>query len=345
MLGVLIFMASSSRRMSYAVPLMAVVEVFVFARSTRTTFDLSATRSPKLKAFLEQRPGDYRIFYEREPNIAMWLGKQDVWGYAPLTLKRYAEFMAFTQGQYPDGATQYINFSRFHPLHAMLRWRYAFVAGKDEDRVLTAKTALPRLELVQEYRLISGRDEILHAMASPSFDPEQQVILETEPSPVPAPFAEKGTVTLVASSAGRLTIVADLPHPAILLITDAYSNGWRARPLKGSEQRVYKVLPANYVLQAIPLSQGHHRIRLEYLPEGVQAGMWISIVATVGVVFATGHHARKNWFRRGNHFEPNERWCCSRNARARFWWACESRGLSWVASKKCSMASANLPWR
>jgi hypothetical protein len=295
MLGVLIFMASSSRRMGYAVPLMAVVEVFVFARSTRTTFDLSATRSPKLKAFLEQRPGDYRIFYERQPNIAVWLGKQDVWGYGPLTLKRYTEFMAFTQGQDPEGVTQYINFSRFHPLHAILRWRYAFVAGKDEDHVLTAKTVLPRLELVQAYRVISGRDEILHAMGSPSFDPEQEVILETEPRPAPTPSAKKGIVTLVDSSAGRLTIVADLPHPAILLITDAYSNGWRARPLKGSEQHVYDILPANYALLAIPLSQGRHSILLEYIPTGFREGMWISLTSLVALVFVAGRDA---WMRR-----------------------------------------------
>ena len=297
-LSVLVIAASASRRIVYAVALMAIVEVFVFARATRTTFDLSATHSPKLKTFLDQRPGDYRIFYERQPNIAMWLGKEDVWGYAPLALKRYAEFMAFTQGQSLEGVTQYIDFSRFHPLHAMLRWRYAFVADKDKDRILKAKTVLPRLELVQQYRVISGRDEILQAMASPSFDPEQQVILETEPKPAPMPSAEKGTATLVDSSAGQLTIEADLPHPAILLITDAYSNGWHARPLTGSVQQVYKVLPANYVLRAIPLSRGRHRIHLEYTPPGVREGIWISIVSMVALVFVTGQYVWKKRFRR-----------------------------------------------
>jgi hypothetical protein len=180
----------------------------------------------------------------------------------------------------------------------MLRWRYAFVAGKDEDRVLTARTVLPRLELVQAYRVISGRDEILQAMTSPSFDPEQQVILETEPRPAPTLFAEKGTATLVDSSAGRLTIEADLPHPAVLLITDVYSNGWRARSLKGSVQQVYKVLPANYVLRAIPLSQGRHRIQLEYAPPGLREGMWMSIVSMVALVFVAGQYVWKKWFRR-----------------------------------------------
>jgi hypothetical protein len=291
--GLMLF-AGASRWVVYVVALMAIAEIFVFGRTSLATFDLAYTEAPKLKAFLDQRPGDYRIFYQRIPNIAMWLGKEDVWGYAPLTLKRYTEFMAFTQGQSPEGADQYVEFSRFHPLYSMLRWRYAFLANKDGDRVLTGNAVMPHLQLLQEYRVMSGRNQILQAMDSPSFDPRQQVILETEPNPAPQTFAEKGTVTLVDSSANQLTVEADLPHPAILLIADAYSDGWRARPLDGSVQRAYGVLPANYVLRAIPLSQGHHHILLEYAPIGFRVGTWISVTSLAGFVFATALCVRKS---------------------------------------------------
>ncbi len=293
-LGGLLLFAGASRWVVYATALMAIAEVFVFGRTSLATFDSSFVESPKLKAFLDQRPGDYRIFYQRIPNIAMWLGKEDVWGYAPLTLKRYTEFMAFTQGQPPEGADQYVEFSRFHPLYTMLRWRYAFLANKNGDRVLTGNAVMPRLQLLQQYRVMSGRDEILQAMDSPSFDPAQQVILETEPHPAPQSSAEKGTVTLIDSSANQLTVEADLPHPAILLITDAYSTGWRARPLDGSAQHAYDVLPANYVLRAIPLSQGHHHIRIEYAPIGFRVGTWISILSLAGFLVATALHVRRS---------------------------------------------------
>ena len=260
--------------------------------------------------------------------------KEDVWGYAPLTLKRYTEFMAFTQGQPPEGADQYVEFSRFHPLYAMLRWRYAFLANKDGDRVLTGNAVMPQLQLIQEYRAISGRDEILQAMDSPSFDPRQQVILETEPNLVPQPSTEKGTVTLIDSSANQLTVEADLPHPAILLITDAYSNGWRARPLDGSAQPTYDVLPANYVLRAIPLLQGHHHIRIEYRrsgfgwERGYPSCLWpASLVATALCV-------RRSRLQPRSVLIP-DRCRCSRNAMARLCWASASSGLRRVASKKC----------
>ncbi len=291
----LVFLSGVSRKIVYVIGLAAIVEIFVFARSSRGTFDLSSTQSSTLKSFLDQRPGDYRILYQRTPNIAMGLGKEDVWGYAPLALKRYAEFMAFTQGQSPDDATQYLDFTQLHPLHAILRLRYAFVPGTNSDRILTAKSVMPHLQLIQEYHVIHGRDAIFQAMTSPTFDPQEQVILETDPTPVPMAFTEKGTASIIDSSAGELTVEADLPHPAILLITDAYSNGWRARPLEGSTQRTYKVLPADYTLQAVPLSAGHHHIQLEYLPTAYQMGKWISLVSIVGFLLGTGYFARKSY--------------------------------------------------
>ena len=288
----LVVLTASSRKAIYAVAVMAIAEVFLFARASIATFDVSATESPGLKAFLDKRPGDYRIYYERAPNMAIWLRKGDVWGYGQLMLKRYAEFTAFTQGQNPDDAGQDIELSHFHPLDALLRWRYAFLAGKDGDRIITANSAMPRLQLLQEYQVLSGRDEIFQAMASSSFDPRLRVILETAPSPAPEPFTDKGTATVIDSSAGELTVEADLPHPAILLITDAYSDGWRARPLAGSVQNEYQVLPADYVLRAIPLSQGHHRIRLEYSPLAFRVGAWISLVSIIGFICAVVYWAR-----------------------------------------------------
>jgi hypothetical protein len=296
-LGGLVFFVRTSRWLVYAVALAAIAEIFIFARSSLSTFDPALTGALKLKAFLDAHPGDYRIFYQPNPNVAIWLNKEDVWGSAPLVTKRYTEFMAFTQGRPVEGVNQYVPFSRFHPLYAILRWRYVFPPDENADPLLAGKIILPRLQLVQQYRTISDRDEILRAMDSPSFDPRGWVILESEPNPAPRPFAEIGTVRLLDQSANQLTVEADLPHPAILLITDAYSNGWRARPLDGSAQRRYDLLPADYVLRAIPLSEGHHHILIEYAPLGFRIGVWVSALSlfaflVVIVLCARNRHPR-----------------------------------------------------
>ena len=72
----------------------------------------------------------------------MLTGRYDVWGYDPGVLRRYAEFMTFTQGGDPDHAGEYLRFLlpapgggapklRLHRLYAMLRLRYVFVPEKD----------------------------------------------------------------------------------------------------------------------------------------------------------------------------------------------------------------------
>ena len=157
---------------------------------------------------------------------------------------------------------------------------------------------------MQQYRVLKGRDEIFDAMASRSFDPQQQVILETEPDPAPQPSADKGTVTLLDSSANQLTVEANLPRPTILLITDAYSTGWRARPLADSVQQTYQILPANYVLRAIPLSQGHHRILIEYSPLGFRVGTWITVITLAGLVVASAFCIRRCRLRRESVLVP-----------------------------------------
>jgi hypothetical protein len=281
LLAGLLFGAGFWRPTIYLIALLALAEMVVFGRQSRATFDLASIQSEPMKAFLQKYPGEYRFLCIRNPNLAMWLQKEDIWGYAPLALKRYAEFMAFTQGQSPEEATQYVHFSRPHPLYTMLRCRFIFFPATVGDRVLQAVPVMLHLQLIQSYRVISGRDAILQAMNTPSFDPRTEVILEGEPSPSPVRSTETGLARIVDSSCNQLTIEADLPQPAILLVTDAYSNGWRARPLSGSVQQEYRVMPADYILRAIPLAGGHHHFRLEYRPTAFQLGTWISTVSGI----------------------------------------------------------------
>jgi len=281
----LFFVARRSPQFLPALVVVAVVELFIFARSSLATFDLAAADTPGLKTFLAEHPGDYRILNQTGPNVALSLPANDLWGYDPGVLLRYAEFMAFTQGMNPDEVTQYIPFRRMHRLYSMLRCRFAFVPGKKGAvRRLEFNDVLPRLLLVQRYRVMGGRNEMFTAMDQPSFNPREEVLLENVPTPAPTPTKEQGTVKLVDSSTDRLTIEADLPSPAILLITDTYANGWRARALPESSQQQYQVTPANYCLRAIPLAAGHHRIRVEYTPVAFRIGVCVSIISLLAFV-------------------------------------------------------------
>jgi len=282
LLSLLLFLSRITHKMVHVIALLAIVEIFIFGRASLATFNLSSIRDSKIEKMLAAHSGDYRIFNPLNPNTAMSVGMNDIWGYDSVVLTRYAEFMTLTQGYPPDEATQYVRFSRLHRLYEMLRCRFAFIPEGGRIGIIDNKNLMPRLQLIQDYVVIQDRDQIFDMMEDASFDPRKKVILEIQPVPEPVMSGKKGIATVVDSSTNHLTIEANLPNPAILLITDAYSNGWRAMTLPGSSQKRYDVMPANYILRAIPLSKGYHRIRVEYLPLAFQIGKWISVVAVAG---------------------------------------------------------------
>lgn len=276
---------------------LAVVEVFCFARLLNPSFNLPEyfvkTGAKAVQEFLDAHPGDYRVLLLADPNAAMMIGAQNIWGYGSTPLKRYVEFIGFTQGVDPDTADQYVMFRSLHPLYAMLRCKYAFVPSQDGMQVIEGKEQLPRVSLVPEARIVKGRDNVFAAMSEPSFDLKQTVILEEAPNPPPSNSgASPGEAEVVDSGMNFLDIEAEVASPAILLVTDIFTSGWKARPLQGSGQEHYDVMRANYILQAIPLAAGRHRIRLEYSPPGLPAGIAVSLAAGFVWIAVAIWHAR-----------------------------------------------------
>jgi hypothetical protein len=292
-LGLVLALTARYPKLIALVVVLGVAELFVFARKSRDTCELALAVPPQLSQPLAEAPGDYRILNLVSPNAAMSLGAREIWGYDPGVLRRYAEFMAFTQEINPDDVTQYIPFSHDHALYGMLRRRFMFVPGSNGRVTIYDNTNVaPRMQLLQNFRVIPQRNEMFAAMTNAAFNPLHELYLESPPderrgwrveagnwSAEQPPGAGAGTVRVVEDSTDYASLEADLPSPAILLITDAYSAGWRARVLPGSSQLDYQVMPANYSLRAIPLAAGHHRLRMEYRPRSFVWGKWVSLVS------------------------------------------------------------------
>src|SRR6185312_2814420 len=101
-----------------------------------------------------------------------------------------------------------------------------------------------------------------------------------------------GSARIVAETPDSLTIEADAASPALLLITDPYSRDWRAVALAGSAQARYDLLPADYILRAVPLAAGRHRLRIEYAPPSFRIGLILSVLAGLGWLGAAWMAAR-----------------------------------------------------
>ncbi|MEY2538721.1 MAG: hypothetical protein QOG67_2461 [Verrucomicrobiota bacterium] len=299
LLGIILIFGNRNSHVILAGVALGVAEMFAFACSTRATFDSATIVNAEKKRFLDAHPGDYRIIDVTNPNTAMIIGAQDLWGYDATVVRRYAEFMTWTQGGDPDNAMSYVKFVQFDPLFAMLRERYVLAQHGSELETAEADVSpMPHLQLISKYRLLQNRDAIFEALHAATFDPTREVLLESEPQPKPIAGENNGNAEIIAASTDSLTIEASVDRPSILLITDAYAQSWRAVSLAESAQSNYQLLPANYILRAVPLSAGHHRLRVEYVLVSFVVGKWVSIVSAATFLVALGfcrkHHFRFN---------------------------------------------------
>ncbi len=289
-LAAAVSLAFWTRRQPHAVFLLAALavgEVFAFARLQRATFDSTQVVIPELRRFLAEHPGDYRILNLWNPNIAMSMPALELWGYDPGVTRRYAEFMEWSAGGDPDLATNYVTFRQLNPLLSMLRLQYVVVV---ENSVMTihpgAVPPLRRLELVGSHQVHAQRDEVFRAMGNASFDPRNEVILEREPDPMPVRAATQGSARVVRDGTDFVEIEAQVASPSILLVTDAWTPGWQAKPLPGSSQTRYEIMPANYMLRGVALDRGKHSLRLEYAPAAFPLGAAVSALAWGGWLLA-----------------------------------------------------------
>jgi hypothetical protein len=273
-------------RAVYAVAAVAIIDVFLVARTFNVSGPISQGYPAEWRQAQERLKADERVLTNHLPlaNRAMIRGADDVYGYDPLVLRRYAEFLAFTQGTDPARAEMTPTITRASPLFSMLRCRF-LLARPQAPVVVEFANPLPHVLLVARSRVLPQRDRQFAAMADPSFNPREQVVLETPADPTPVPADDPGTAGVVRQTADELEIRASVKSPAILLITDAYAPGWTARSLDDvAAQPDYEVLPANYTLRAIPLAAGNHHLVVRYRPPGLVAGLALSVVSTGALI-------------------------------------------------------------
>lgn len=255
-------------------------ELLIFARSTVITFPLADFTYAPLADYFRKNPGDYRTLNLINADSSMLLRKENIWGYDPGVLKRYAQLLFVSQGLDPAQAGQYLPFRSPHPLLSMLRCQVALVpnsAGQVDLKPFG--DAFPRFFLASKYKVIPDAAARLAELKSPWFDLKEQVILEEEPVPVPDGSTPRGEIRVGNSTTDSWEVDVKTDRPAILVMTDAYSRDWHVTALPGSTQTTYKLLPANHAIRAIPLAAGTHRLRIEYSPTGFGLGIALTVVS------------------------------------------------------------------
>jgi hypothetical protein len=269
--AVILLLIGRWRRVAYLLPLLVLFELW---RPAARTIEWFRPRPPPPQ-LAHITPEDRVVTTaERMFGVTTRFHVEDAWGYDPATAARWAELVGPLLGADPRrgdfAPTRDLSETSHSPIWAMLRVRHALPPTTTQPLGIEP---LPRVMLLSDVQVVDGPAASLAAVQATDFDPRKRVVLESTPDPAPSiGDGNAGEARVAGRTSDSLTIDADLTRSAILLVTDAYSAGWRTEP-------PYRVMPADHALRAIALPAGRHHIVMQYRPAGIRAGMIISSVA------------------------------------------------------------------
>ncbi len=202
-------------------------------------------------------------------------GFDQVCGYEPMMLRRYAETMNAAGGHVAGRDMVILASVGPHPVIRMLStaiWLhgYAGILRRFDN-------PLPRSWVVNNAVVIEDKDERLKTLAKGPWDPGRTVILESYPKAAPPEPTEKpaGTSRVRSKRPGFYELEAECDAPAFLVLSEAYYPGWSAT-VDGQDA---EILPANHMIQTIGMPKGKHVVRFEYRSRFLPIGFLVSIAA------------------------------------------------------------------
>lgn len=156
--------------------------------------------------------------------------------------------------------------------------------------ILRLRSPVPRYALCSAWATRAD-DQALARLADPAQPLPGEVAVAPEskltPPPAGAVPGPAGRVRVLTSRPGRVELEVEADRPALLRIADKYDPEWRA----WVDGRPTPLVRADFMLQAVPMETGSHRVLLAYRPSRVPlasagAGLLV-ILAGLGATLIT----------------------------------------------------------
>ena len=175
-------------------------------------------------------------------------------------------------------------------------WSEARVPGAlvaevpDYDLVLFRNPipAKPRAYLSQHPERSDSPVDPAALLARPDFLSGEVDVIETTNSILPGP-SPNGTATIERYRPEEVRVRVDTPQPALLVLLDAFDDGWRATLDNGSE---IPIMRANTLVRAVAVPTGRHMVTFSYHTPLLEIGAWASLA---GVLLSAGLLVPTRW--------------------------------------------------
>ncbi len=276
--------------------LLAAGEVVFWAEPYVTGFDSRICRwDGEIAGYFAARkePFRYLPFDPADFNRGMEQGFDSILGYQSDLPRRYLEYLNYSQGRPLQDPQLVPVVTVYSPLLDLLNTRFLlFPPGISPgpgrfQRVLAVPggeiwenpEAAPRALISGRARVLLSPGDIPAKLGTPGYRPGEEVFLENAPPPRfrGGSGSGAGRARIVENGINRVVLEAVISQPAILLLNDRFDPGWRAY-LGGEETAIYR---ANYLMRAVCLDPGEHRVEFRYRPFSFTIGAAISLAALV----------------------------------------------------------------
>ena len=152
----------------------------------------------------------------------------------------------------------------------------------DHFALYESPRSLPRAFVTYRAAPAPRTSELLRLLADPDFDPLVQSYVEGDPGIAAgdATTPRGAPVAITRDEETAVEIQVDLAAPGLLVLSDAYGGGWRAR-VDGEDA---PLLATNHLYRGVRVPQGSHRVSFEYRAPGLAAGAGSSLLGLLALV-------------------------------------------------------------
>ena len=157
--------------------------------------------------------------------------------------------------------------------------------------------ALPRATLVSRYAVVQPAKAILDSVRTSARDMAEFTYLEQDPRLALGPI-EGGRVRITSYRLNDVTLEVETPGPALLRLADLWYPDWTARV----DGKLTPILKADYLLRAVYVPAGRHRIEFRFESPAVMRGLLLSLLSLAVILAAFA----VSWSRRPKGLETQE---------------------------------------
>jgi hypothetical protein len=145
--------------------------------------------------------------------------------------------------------------------------------------------ALPRAKLYANWQVSTNDQAALDQLASPSFDPENNVLVSgvlTNPPTASAGSQNPGDVKFASYLPKDIVFDTSATAPSVLLLNDRFDPNWKV----SVDGRPETLLRCNYLMRGVFLPPGSHKVEFRFdQPMGT---FYVSLAAVLLGVLLTG---------------------------------------------------------